>query len=404
MQFRPELAEMGEATSIKINQYVYDLKRKGLDVITLSLGEAFFDIPLFDFGKLDLAKCYHYADSQGIPELRAKIAEYYGKLYGAPVDAKDEVLITAGSKPAIFLAMLAALRPGDEVYMHEPCWLSYPDQARMVGVTPRFLPYTADPAEFDQLMSPKARMLILNNPNNPAGRTYSEAELRSIYERCRARGIYLMVDEAYSDFVLDNSFHSMAKLVPDKDGVIVVNSLSKNFGMSGWRLGYVISSPDFIRVLLKANQHVITCAPSILMYYAARYFDDIISITLPQVQLVTEKRARVAEMIDELGMNCLAGTSTFYFFIDIGAYAGTSADFAITLLAEQMISVVPGSAYGESTDRFIRLGIGAESEERIWEALNLIRALAATTDPQTVRLRAERARARLEPKQAAKGH
>jgi aspartate aminotransferase/aminotransferase len=174
--------------------------------------------------------------------------------------------------------------------------------------------------------------------------------------------------------------------------------------MSGWRLGYVISSPEFIRVLLKANQHVITCAPSILMYYAARYFDDIIKITLPQVHLVTEKRARVADMIDELGMKCLAGTSTFYFFIDIGAYAGTSSDFAITLLAEQMISIVPGSAYGESTDRFIRMGIGAESEERIWEALNLIRALAATTDPQTVKLRAERARARLEPKPAAKGH
>ena len=373
MGLRRSIATSSQAISIYFNQIVYDLRRKGEDVTTLSLGEAFFDIPIFDFYKLDYTKGYHYSDSQGLPELRAKLASYYVKHYGAAVDPDRELLISAGSKPLIFMAMLSVMEAGDEVLIHEPAWLSYPEQASLAGLTSGYIPFNCPIESFYKNFSSKTRMLIVNNPNNPAGKLYTRDELLKLYEQCRPRGIYLMVDEAYSDFVIDSSFTSMATVVPSKDGVIVVNSLSKNMGISGWRIGYIISSENVIQTVLKVNQHLITCAPTILLQYCTKYFEEIISLTLPQVRDVVEKRKRVEKMIADLGMVCLQGGTTFYFFVSIQDYSGTSLEFSLSLLLEEKISVVPGSAYGKSTDRFVRISIGTESEERIWEALVVIK-------------------------------
>jgi len=374
MRLSAAIERIPEALSIRFNQYVYDLKRAGEDVVVLSLGEAFFDIPLFDFNKLDLSKAYHYSDSRGIPELREKIADYYRRYYGAPVDPKSELLISAGSKPIIYMALLCCLDPGDELLIHEPAWLSYQEHARLTGATPAFIPHDSPIEKFEEYFTPRTRALIINNPNNPAGRLYRREELEWIYEACRSRGIFLLVDEAYSDFVLDDGFVSLAEVAPDKDGAIIVNSLSKNMGMSGWRIGYLISHPSFVDAVLKANQHIITCAPTILLHYCAQYFDQIIGITLPQVREVVQKRVRVSAMMDQLGLERLAGGTTFYFFVSIGSFPGTSDEFATKLMFERSIAVVPGSAYGRSTDRFIRVSIGSESEERIWEALQTIQA------------------------------
>ncbi len=373
MCLNPVVQSIPEALSIAINQIVYDLRRRGEDVATFSLGEAFFDIPLFDFGKLDINKGYHYSDTRGIPELREKIAGYYGKHYSAPVDPDRELLVTAGSKAAIYMAMLATLEPGDEVLIHEPGWLSYPEQTRLAGATPGYIPYDVAVSAFSDYLTPKTKILVINNPNNPSGRVYAYKELETVYELCRSRGIYLMIDEAYSDFVIDTPFTSLAEVVPDKDGIIVINSLSKNMGISGWRIGYAISSPELIDTMMKLNQHLITCAPTILSYYCATYFDDIINSTLSQATDVVKKRNRVSTMINNLKIERMAGDSTFYFMLNIGAFPGTSLEFAVHLLVEKLIAVVPGSAYGTSSERFIRFGIGTESDETIWEALQIIK-------------------------------
>lgn len=380
MQFSKKVSAIPEALSIYINQLVYDLKRKGKDIISLSLGEAYFDIPMFDFKKLDFVKGYHYADSQGIPELRNKIASFYKKTYNTYIDADNELLISAGSKPIIFMAMQATLNAGDEVLIHEPAWLSYPEQAKLVGATPRFIPYDCPIEKFTDHFSDKTRMVIINNPNNPAGKIYSKEELTKLYEICRPRGIYVMVDEAYSDFVIDDQFHSMASIVPDKDGIIIVNSLSKNMGMSGWRVGYIVSTPDLIRQVLKLNQHLITCAPTILLSYMAKYFDEVTAITLPQVRDVVEKRQRIARMLKEEGLSRMAGNSTFYLFVDIKDFSGSSMDFALYMLLFNSVAVVPGSAYGASTERFVRVSIGTESEERIHDAVLMMKDLINKKD------------------------
>ena len=371
MQISRMVNEIPEALSVYFNQLVYDLRRKQRDIIALSLGESFFEITMFDFQKLDFNRGYHYSDTKGLPQLRECIAEFYRSKYSAHIDSKD-ILISAGSKAIIFMCMQAVIESGDEVVIHEPAWLSYREQAHLVGAKVNFIPFDIPCAEFGKHFSARSRLLILNNPNNPAGRIYSPEELLDLYHQCRSRGIYLMVDEAYSDFVLDDSFHSMAKLVPDLDGVIVINSLSKNMGMSGWRIGYVIAEQKLLSALLKLNQHLITCAPTILQQYLVEYFDDILSHTLPQVHAVVEKRERIKNRMKEIGLSHLGGSATFYFFVEVGDYSGSIHDLALFLLLEKGISVVPGSAYGATTERFLRVSIGTESEERIDYALQTL--------------------------------
>lgn len=375
MQISQKVKNIPEALSIYINQLVYEQKRKGEDIVTLSLGEAFFDIPMYDFSAIDFKRGYHYSESRGLPELREKITSFYLKQYSTKVDTENEILISAGSKPLIFMAMNAVLNEGDEVLIHEPGWLSYHEQAKLVGATYRFIPYYKEVKDFSDFFTSKTRMVIINNPNNPAGRLYSKEDLYVLYEQCRSRGIYILVDEAYSDFILDESFYSAARINESKDGIIVINSLSKNLGISGWRVGYIISSKKVIDNVLKLNQHLITCASTVLLQYLAHYFDSIINCTLPQVKQVVLKRNMIARHMDSIGIKYLPGSSTFYFFVDIEDFPHSSLDFALHLLLKENIAVVPGSAYGKSTSQFIRISVGTESEERIINSLNKIKSL-----------------------------
>jgi aspartate aminotransferase/aminotransferase len=386
LQISGRVNDIPEALSIYINQIVYDLRRNGQTVTVLSLGEAYFAVPWFGFDDLDIEKCNHYSDSRGLPELREKLAKFYGEQYAAAVDPQREILITAGSKFAIFMAMQTILNPGDEVAIQEPAWLSYQEQVRLVGGVPKFVRYNEPIDRFWRSFTPKTKLLILNNPNNPAGRTYTEPELIDLYEQCRSNGVYLLIDEAYSDFLANDTFHSLAAIAPEKHGAIVVNSLSKNMGISGWRVGYLIGQRDFVDQCLKVNQHLITCAPTILLHYLARHFDEITAVTLPQAQETARKRERVQRVLDQIGLRCMAGSATFYFFVSIEDYPGTALDFALTLLLEDGIAVVPGSAYGDSTGRFIRISIGTESEERISAALEAIRRRISTKSHDRARL------------------
>ena len=140
-QFSQRSQSIPGALSIYINEIVYNLKRRGNDITTLSLGEAFFDIPMFDFAKLDFVKGYHYSDSQGLPELREVISSFYQRQYGVRVNGLEEILVTAGSKVAIYMAILATVNRDEQVLIHEPAWLSYQEQVRLVDAVPGFIPY-----------------------------------------------------------------------------------------------------------------------------------------------------------------------------------------------------------------------------------------------------------------------
>ena len=373
MQLSDKVSAIPEALSVYMNNIVYAMKRRGDKIKVLSLGEAFFDIPMFSFDNIDFKKGYHYSESRGMPELRKVIADYYAEKYSAPINPNDEIIVSAGSKPLIYMAFQAVLNPGDEVLIPEPAWLSYPEEIKLADGVPKFIPYDCPVDEFGKYFTDKTRMIIICNPNNPAGRMYTKAEMERLYSICRPKGIYIMADEAYSDFVIDGNFTSMVNVVPDKDGIIVVNSLSKNLGISGWRLCYAIASQKVIYNILKLNQHLITCPATLLSMYVAHYFKDIISVTLPQAEAVVKKRAEVVDFMNEIGLKPLEGSATFYIFVNIGDCRKSSMDLGLYLLMKYGISVVPGTAYGQSTERFIRIGVGAESMETIKDCLKTVK-------------------------------
>jgi aminotransferase len=369
-----------QAMSIKYNNLVYEMKGQGIDIIVLSFGEAFFDIPLYAFDDLPYPDIYHYSHSRGIIGLRERLARYYTEQYEVPVDPDKEIIVTTGSKIAIHMAFMAILNPGDEVIIPEPAWVSYPEQVRLCHATPVLVPYYESMMDIDKYVTKKTRAIVLNFPHNPRGLLLPKEELEYLHTLAQRHDIYLLSDEAYSDFLLDeDKFISCGWHDPKKEHSIICNSMSKNYGMSGWRIGYVIANPDLIFQILKINQHLITCPATILEHYLVKHFDDILAITKPQMLDVVNKRKKLAAYMDSLGMTYLPGTATFYFFVSIERSRLTSEEFSTRLLMDQHISTVPGLGYGQSCDHFIRVSVGTESMERTMYGVRMINELISMT-------------------------
>ena len=372
----PQINEMvkkiPEALSIFINQIVYDKKNKGERVYTFSLGEAFFEIPRFDITDNNFKAGYHYSSSMGQKKLREKICSLY-KDYGASVNPTSEILVSAGSKPIIFMLMKTVLNYGDEVLVHEPAWLSYKEQIQLAGGVYVPIPYDKEIREWEKFITNKTKLIIINTPNNPSGKLYSLSEMNYLLELAEKHNLFILSDEAYSSFLLeDEAFVSLAAVDRKKEHSLVVNSLSKNMGMSGWRLGYAIAHKTVIKQLLKLNQHLITCAATILQDYVAEHFDEILSVTLPQATIIAEKRKKVQQIMDNIGIKTMPGVGTFYFFIDVSSFKGSTEELVYDLLLNHNIATVPGNAYGESTSDYIRFGIGVENLEDIEKCLKVI--------------------------------
>lgn len=373
------IINISEAISIKYNNLVYELKEAGEDVIVLSLGEAFFEIPLFSFSSLAKPDIYHYGHSRGLLHLRDLIANYYKSEYEVDVNASSEIMITAGSKAALFMVFASIINPGDEVIIYEPAWVSYTEQVKLCFGIPVGIPRHEPIAEFEKYITSKTRAIIINNPNNPTGITYSKDELFNLVKLAKKYNIFLISDEAYSDFCVEGSFTSAGIFDVDKNNVVICNSMSKNYGMSGWRLGYVIAKNNFIKEIIKVNQHLITCPASILQLYMAKYFHAILDITKPQISILLHLRIIISTYIDEIGLLRAPGDATFYFFISIIPSSLGSEKFCEKLINDYKVSAVPGIGYGDSCDEFIRVSIGSEPVERIKKGLDKIKNLIDVT-------------------------
>ncbi len=376
------VAHSQQAMSIRYNNLVYEMKAQGQQPIVLSLGEAYFDLPLQPFHELPFPASYHYSHSRGLPELRRVLADYHRHAWATDIDPERELLITAGSKAAIHFALMSLLDPGDEVLLLEPMWVSYPEQVKLCQGVPRSLPIGRPLYELERLVTERSRVLVVNNPNNPIGSVFSGKELEWLLAFAERFGITVLSDEAYSEFVAPGQFISMAALDPERGRTVVCSSVSKNLGMSGWRIGYAIGHSDLIDQMLKVNQHVITCPATILEYYVARYFNLILEQARPQILETLEKRRQVCSVLDELGLDYLPGDGTFYLFVSLKPSVLDSDTFCMRLLNEHGVCVVPGVGYGDSCDGYVRVSVGTESLGSIRGALTRLRDLAHRTSRQ----------------------
>lgn len=369
-----------EALSIRFNNIVYEKKQKGVEVIVLSLGEAFFNIPLFPFDDLPFPDIYHYSHSRGLFSLRKKIAKYFKNQYDFAFNPRSQIIITAGSKIAVYMAFLSLLEPNDEVLVFEPYWVSYTEQIKLCNARPITIPKDLSIYEIEKFFTAKTKCIVINHPNNPAGKIYTREELMFLLDFCRLKDLYIISDEAYSDFLPDGQqFISLGTLDKKLYNSIVCNSISKNYGLSGWRLGYIISNSKLMQQILKINQHLITCPATILEYYIDKHFDEIISITKPQIQNVVKKRFLIKKFLSEEGFKYEEGDAAWYFLVSIYPSKLKSIDFCLKLLEEENICVVPGIGYGGSCEHHIRVAIGSEPVERIKHGIKKIKELILKT-------------------------
>lgn len=379
MRFSQAVDGAAKAASIEINSRVYDLQRQGFDVLVLSLGEAFFEIPSFSAENLPFPESHHYSPSRGLPKLRETLAEYYTRQYDVPVDCETEILVTAGSKAALYMAFLSILDPGDEVLVPEPAWVSYAEQIQLCGGCSIGIPLETNVFGFDDYITPSTKAIVVNTPHNPTGYVYDRRELLHLLDLAERHDLWLLCDEAYSEFAIDGSFVSAGSLDLAKQRTIVFNSLSKSLGVSGWRLGYAIGAQAIIERMLKVQQHLLTCPPTLLAHAVQQSFHALLDATRPQIFDVVAKRNLLQHYLEEIGLSCLPGTATFYLFVSIAPSRLTSAEFCTRLLDDHGVAAVPGSGYGKSCDRFIRISVGTESFERCCRGLDQIKRFIEST-------------------------
>ena len=359
---------IGPASSVELNETVYRLKKEGRDPIVLSYGEAPFVFNNLSLADTDFNLGAHYSESKGVEHLRDKLCDYYRTQYLAGI-SKDQIMVTAGSKIGSYIALQTILDECDEILLHEPSWVSYQEHAKLCGGSATFIPITTTVYEFSNYFTHSVKALVLNNPNNPRGSIYSEQDIRYCARLCKEYNAYLIVDESYSDFVGTGQFFSVASLINEFDNVIALNSISKNFGLSGWRIGYLIANTEFLKDALKLNQHLITCAPTILQNYLADNFEQLLRCTRLQVSVLMQKRKAVQMLLEKMGIKYLAGGSTFYFFLDFTNYNIEAKSFCLDLLENENVAVIPGNAYGNNLKNYLRISFGVEPLSRIEEGL-----------------------------------
>ena len=364
MDLASRVNELTPSLTLAIDSKAKALRAEGVDVYSFGAGEPDFDTP--EHIKAAAIEALNagftkYTPSSGMPELRAAISEKFKKDNG--LDYKpSEIIVSNGAKQSCFNAILAVCGEGDEVIIPAPYWLSYPDMVRLAGAEPVIVQTTQEndwkmtPAQFEEAMSPRTKMVIINSPGNPTGSVYSKEELRALVEVAADEEITILSDEIYESLTYDGAEHvSVASLTPEaKDLTITVNGFSKAYAMTGWRLGY-LGAPEKIAKAIDSMQSHATSGPC---SFAQK--GGLAALTGSQ-QCVADMREefniRREYMFERLSaihnVTAVKPKGAFYMLANISKLGMNSTNFADRLLSKANVAVVPGIAFGD--DRVVRL-------------------------------------------------
>src|SRR3954454_6213730 len=364
MDISSRAAQLSPSLTLAIDAKAKAMKAEGLDVCGFGAGEPDFDTP--DHIKNAAIEALQagftkYTPSAGIPELRQAIAEKFQADNGLSYRS-SQVIVSSGAKQACYNAILATCQPGDEVLIPSPYWVSYPDMVRLAGAEPVIVPtmerhgWKMSAKDFENAMTPRTKMLILNSPCNPTGAVYTREEMEAIVEVAAEEDIYILSDEIYEKLVYDDATHvSIASLSKEAyDLTITVNGFSKSYAMTGWRLGY-LAAPKAVAKAVDSIQSHSTSHPCSFVQRAG--LAALKGDQQPIVDMREEFDMRRNYMIERISkiqnVTAVKPQGAFYLLVNISQLGLTSQNFADRLLSKANVAVVPGAAFGD--DRVIRM-------------------------------------------------
>ncbi len=358
----------------------FDLISSMEGVISLGVGEPDFVTPwhIREAAIYSLEKGYTmYTSNKGMPELRMALSNYLESCYGLNYDPDDEILITVGVSEALDLAARAILNPGDEVIMPDPCYVSYPACVTLAGGIPVMVPTTEENSfkliadDIEARITPKTKAILIGYPANPTGAIMLKEELIRIAELVKRYNLLLISDEVYGLLVYGVEHTCLATLSGMRERTILLNGFSKAYAMTGWRVGYAVSNKDIIGAMTKIHQYTMLCAPimgQMAALEALRAGDNEVQAMLREYD---RRRRVIVKGLRDIGLSCFEPMGAFYAFPSIKMTGMTSEEFAERLLWEEKVAVVPGSAFGQCGEGYVRCCYAASLSE-IEEALKRI--------------------------------
>lgn len=358
----------------------FDLINEMKDSISLGIGEPDFVTPwnIREAGIYSLEKGHtHYSSNAGYVELREEIAVYLKRKYELEYNPKDQIIVTVGGSEGIDIALRALVGPGDEVIIPEPSFVAYKGCTAFTGATAKTINLRAEdefkltPELLEEAITPRTKVVIIPFPNNPTGAIMTREELSGIVDVLKDKNVIVISDEIYSELTYEKKHVSIASFPEMKEKTIVINGFSKAYAMTGWRLGYVCGHPVLIEAMKKIHQYAIMCAPTTAQYGAIEALRNSDEDIHEMVKEYSRRRRILVNGFRKMGLECFEPLGALYVFPCIKSTNMTSEEFCEKLLMDQRVLVVPGSAFGECGEGFIR-ACYASSTENIIEAVKRI--------------------------------
>ncbi|MBQ8662219.1 MAG: aminotransferase class I/II-fold pyridoxal phosphate-dependent enzyme [Eubacterium sp.] len=342
----------------------FDIASEMKDAISLGVGEPDFDTPwrVRDEGiySLEKGKTF-YTSNSGLKELRVEIENFLKRKYQLNYDANREIIITVGGSEAIDLAFRAMLDPGDEVLIPQPSYVSYLPCAKLAGGVPVPIELKAENEfrltreELIAAITPKTKILVLPFPNNPTGAIMEKKDLEAIADVIIDNDIFVLTDEIYSELTYTDKHVSIASLPGMRERTIYINGFSKSHAMTGWRLGYACGPEVILSQMLKIHQFAIMCAPTTSQYAAVEALKNCDEDVAKMREEYNQRRRYLLHRFKQMGLECFEPFGAFYVFPCIKEFGMTSEEFAFKLLEAEKVAVVPGTAFGDCGEGFLRI-------------------------------------------------
>ena len=365
----------------------FDIVSEMEDAISLGVGEPDFDTPwrVREEGiySLERGRTF-YTSNAGLKELKLEISRYLARTIQVDYDYSREVLVTVGGSEAIDLAFRAMLDPGDEVLIPQPSYVSYLPCAVLADGVPVTIPLQHENSfkltreELEAAITPRTKILVLPFPNNPTGAVMTREDLEPIAQAVMEHDLYVVSDEIYSELTYSGEHCSIASLPGMRDRTLVINGFSKGFAMTGWRLGYICGPAPIVEQMTKIHQYAIMCAPTTSQYAAVEALRNCDRDVEQMRESYNQRRRFLMNEFRKMGLQCFEPYGAFYAFPSIREFGMTSEEFATRLLQEEKVAVVPGTAFGDCGEGFLRISYAyslADLKEAIGRLEKFVRRL-----------------------------